>query len=131
MPRVIADENQFQHIFLNLTVNAVQSMPDGGQLAFVCQTYSHTRMIEILVQDTGCGISNENIKKIFEPLFTTKARGIGLGLTITKNLVDANKGKIEVSSCEHMGTTFKVTLPADYSSIEYNHKNEKQEKFVQ
>ena len=61
--------------------------------------------------DTGRGISKENIEKVFEPLFTTKARGIGLGLAVSKNLVEANEGSIEVESEEGKGSTFTVILP--------------------
>jgi len=75
--------------------------------------------VAISISDTGCGISEENVKKLFEPLFTTKAKGIGLGLALSKNLVEANGGSIEVESPstklrageEGKGSTFFVTLP--------------------
>ncbi|MCK4471759.1 MAG: hypothetical protein KAW49_08230, partial [Anaerolineae bacterium] len=67
--------------------------------------------ISISITDTGCGISEENIEKIFEPLFTTKAKGIGLGLAVSKNLVEGNGGNIEVESEMGKGSTFTVGLP--------------------
>jgi signal transduction histidine kinase len=71
--------------------------------------------IEISVSDTGTGISPENITKVFQPLFTTKSRGIGLGLAICQSYVEANGGSIHVESQLGMGTTFKVLLPAENS----------------
>jgi len=67
--------------------------------------------VKFSITDTGCGISEENKQKIFEPLFTTKSRGIGLGLAVTKNLIEINGGSIEVESEEGKGTTVKVILP--------------------
>ena len=68
--------------------------------------------IRIRITDTGCGISKENMEKIFESLFTTRARGIGLGLAVSRNLVELNGGSIEVQSEEGKGSTFTVALPA-------------------
>lgn len=68
-------------------------------------------MIAIVVKDTGVGISPENMKKLFEPLFTTKAKGIGLGLAVSQKLVEANGGRIEVQSEAGKGSTFTVYLP--------------------
>ena len=65
----------------------------------------------ISITDTGCGISQENLPRIFEPLFTTKPRGIGLGLVVSRNLLEANGGTIEVASEEGKGSIFTVTLP--------------------
>ncbi|MCG2777511.1 MAG: ATP-binding protein, partial [Desulfobacterales bacterium] len=67
--------------------------------------------IRIRITDTGCGISKENMEKIFEPLFTTRARGIGLGLAVSRNLVELNGGSIETQSEEGKGSTFTVKLP--------------------
>ncbi|MBM4431060.1 MAG: hypothetical protein FJ026_12040 [Chloroflexi bacterium] len=68
--------------------------------------------LRLSIADTGCGIAQEHINKVFEPLFTTRARGIGLGLAISKNLVELNGGSIVVQSTEGRGSTFTVTLPA-------------------
>jgi signal transduction histidine kinase len=67
-------------------------------------------IVKISITDTGCGISVENMNKIFEPLFTTKARGIGLGLSVSKKLLEINGGKLEVESTEGKGSTFTLIL---------------------
>lgn len=69
--------------------------------------------VEISVEDTGTGIAPENMTKLFQPLFTTKSRGIGLGLSISRKLVEANGGRIEVESRSVDGATFTVTLPVE------------------
>jgi signal transduction histidine kinase len=69
--------------------------------------------VEISVADTGEGISPENMKRLFQPLFTTKPKGIGLGLVVCKNLTEANGGRIAVASREGVGTTFQVMLPVE------------------
>jgi signal transduction histidine kinase len=69
--------------------------------------------VALSVKDTGCGIAEENMEKLFEPLFTTKAKGIGLGLAVSKNLVEANGGSIEVESVEGEGSIFTITLPIE------------------
>jgi signal transduction histidine kinase len=90
-------------------VNASQAMPKGGEL-----TISATRKVKeiaIAVKDTGVGIPPENMGKLFEPLFTTKPKGIGLGLAVTKILAEANSGRIETQSEPDKGSTFTVYLP--------------------
>ncbi len=84
-------------------------MPDGGEL--VLRVWEEDSKVCISVADTGCGIPEEHLEEIFKPLFTTKARGIGLGLTISKDLIDVNKGSIEVESVVGEGTTFTLKLP--------------------
>jgi signal transduction histidine kinase len=92
-----------------LVVNACQAMPQGGSL-----TISATRRGEEMsfaVADTGVGIAPENMVRLFEPLFTTKSEGIGLGLAVSKRLVEANGGRIEVQSEPGVGSTFTLYLP--------------------
>jgi signal transduction histidine kinase len=84
-------------------------MPEGGRLTV--SAHAESGQVHVSVTDTGCGISQENMKKVFEPLFTTKARGIGLGLPVSKNLVEANGGSIQVESSVNVGSTFTVILP--------------------
>ncbi len=103
------DEKQLQRVFLNLTKNAVQAMPDGGKLTVKTnETKDH---IEIEFTDTGTGISEENMSKIFTPLFTTKAKGIGMGLLICKKIVEQHNGTIDAKSKGGKGTTFTIRLP--------------------
>ncbi|MCK5319524.1 MAG: PAS domain S-box protein, partial [Anaerolineales bacterium] len=108
-PAVYVDEGQISIVFRNLVENAFQAMPEGGKLKL--EVVSEKDRVLLRVADSGIGISEENMKKIFEPLYTTKPRGMGLGLAISKNLVEANGGQIKVESSEGSGTTFTVALP--------------------
>ena len=103
------DEKQLERVFLNLIKNAVQAMPHGGKLAVTTKETKDN--VEIIFADTGVGISEENISKLFTPLFTTKAKGIGMGLAICKNIVEQHNGTIEVKSKPGQGTTFTIKLP--------------------
>jgi len=109
VPPVMIDKEQIQQVFLNLIVNAVQAMPQGGQLAV--KTSVQRGFVVVSFTDTGSGIPEENLAKIFQPLFTTKAKGIGLGLAVSKSLVEANNGEITVESQRGRGTTFHVKFP--------------------
>lgn len=106
---VYVDPRQIEQVLTNLITNACQAMPEGGGLTIKGE--DEKGRVRISISDTGCGISSECLKKIFEPLFTTRARGIGLGLTVTRNLIDANGGSIEVKSEIGKGSAFTFTLP--------------------
>jgi two-component system sporulation sensor kinase A len=104
-----ADEKQLERVFLNLVKNAVQAMPNSGKLTVTTtETKYH---IEITFTDTGTGIAEENTSKIFTPLFTTKAKGIGMGLAICKRIVEEHGGTIDFKSKVGQGTTFAIKLP--------------------
>jgi PAS domain S-box-containing protein len=109
-PSVWVDPRHMVQVFSNLVTNAFQAMPDGGELMIRAERAGNKTRIQ--VADTGCGISPENLDKVFEPLFTTRARGIGLGLAISKSLVESNNGTITVESEAGKGTTFTILLPA-------------------
>ncbi len=109
--QVRIDGEQISRVFTNIISNALQAMNGKGELNIktgIDDNYAWVRF-----KDSGCGISKENMKKIFEPLFTTKPKGIGLGLAISKRLVEQNNGKIEVTSKPGQGTTFIVKLPLE------------------
>jgi PAS domain S-box-containing protein len=110
LPPVYVDPRQLGQVLNNLIANAYQAMPRGGQLALTAAPAA-TGFVSLAVADTGDGIAPENLPKLFEPLFTTKTKGIGLGLTITKMLVEANGGAIEVMSQAGKGSTFTLCLP--------------------
>ncbi len=110
--QVAVDKLQMGQVFQNLIVNAVQAMPDGGTLHIRAEENREDRGVKITVSDTGAGISPENLPKLFQPLFTTKARGVGLGLTVSKRNTEANGGTLTVESRVGLGTTFTVLLPA-------------------
>lgn len=126
LPPLQVDPLQMGQVLHNLITNAIQAMPDGGTVRINARLAGaglepaqsgHLQgaplldFIEISVEDTGEGISEENISKLFQPLFTTKAKGIGLGLVVCRNLVESNGGRIEVESLLGGGATFTVTLP--------------------
>ncbi|MFH0976473.1 MAG: cache domain-containing protein [Spirochaetota bacterium] len=116
--RLYADPFQMSQIFRNLIANAVQAMPEGGVLGIIARESQDSAQtqdtgkdyLEIVVSDTGKGISPENMGKLFQPLFTTKTKGIGLGLVTCKTLAEANEGRIEVKSELGKGTAFSVFL---------------------
>jgi two-component system sensor histidine kinase HydH len=107
---VLADPVQIRQVVTNLVTNAIQAMPEGGKL-FI-STGSSDGDAWISVEDTGTGIAPATLEKIFQPLFTTKAKGIGLGLAVCESLVRANGGKITVASEPGKGSTFTVHLLA-------------------
>ena len=106
---IAVDGMQLERVFVNLTKNAVQAMPHGGQLSIT--TSERRDHVEITFTDTGKGITKENMNEIFQPLFTTKARGIGMGLAICKKIVEQHDGTIDVESKVGTGTTFTIKLP--------------------
>jgi signal transduction histidine kinase len=110
-PQVRVDAEQIGRIFANIIANAVQAMNGQGELKI--DTLEEDGYAWARFSDTGCGISEENMGKIFEPLFTTKPRGIGLGLAISRRLAEQNESKIEVASQVGKGTTFTVKLPLE------------------
>lgn len=108
-PFLFVDAHQIEQVFTNLITNAYQAMPEGGSLNI--RARPENGRMSLYITDNGCGISKENMKNIFEPLFTTKARGIGLGLAVSKSLVEVNGGSIDVESEDGKGSTFTVILP--------------------
>jgi signal transduction histidine kinase len=100
-----------QTVLVQLFKNAIEAMPQGGKLTL--RTTTDNSRVKVEVQDTGCGISPENMRKLFTPFFTTKreVKGVGLGLAIAYGIIQRHQGKIEVQSKEGEGTTFTVYLP--------------------
>lgn len=112
IPKIRGALRHLQQVFLNLFLNAIHAMPDGGELAVEAKPYSE-ECIRIAVRDTGVGIKAEDLQKIFDPFFTTKGvgRGTGLGLSVTYTIVKEHGGYIEVDSEVGKGSTFYVYLP--------------------
>jgi signal transduction histidine kinase len=118
-----ADPVQLKTCLMNVVLNAIQAMPNGGRLRIVSALRPGVRegvdgppssgAVEVTVSDTGPGIGEEDLAKIFDPYFTTKKLGIGLGLAITKKIVEEHGGQISVRSLPHEGTTVIISLPAD------------------
>jgi two-component system NtrC family sensor kinase len=112
LPRVMLDGDQMRQVAINLILNAGGAMPDGGRLIVRTEAVEGGR-VEISFIDTGCGIPQESIEKIFEPFYTTKERGTGLGLAITRQIIEQHHGEITIESEPGMGTTVRVTLPIE------------------
>jgi len=119
LPQVEADYNQLQQVFLNLILNSIQAMPQGGRLGLDIRPVNH-QVVRITVSDTGGGIPREHLSKIFEPFFSTKdsGQGTGLGLAIVSKIVRDHGGSIEAESTPGKGTTFSITLPVTQSKLE-------------
>jgi len=113
LPLVVADFNQLVQVFVNLTVNAVQAMDDGCKL-IIDTSNNDNDWVRIGFRDTGCGISKENMEKLFTPFFTTReeVKGVGLGLAVSHGIIERHGGTIEVESEIGKGSTFTVVLPA-------------------
>ncbi len=108
---VKADVQLLKRVLINLVTNAVQAMPEGGELTIKAQT-NNNKKIQITVEDTGSGIPEEIKPKIFTPLFTTKSKGQGFGLAVCKRVIEAQNGTISFESEEGKGTKFIIELPA-------------------
>jgi PAS domain S-box-containing protein len=121
LPCIQADSPQLEQVLVNLYLNAIDAMPEGGKLiveARVVQTDSTAQMVEITVADTGFGIAETDLAKIFQPFFTAKKRrGMGLGLPICQRIVKNHGGRIEVKSQPGIGTTFMIYLPLEWTPI--------------
>ncbi|MBM3238976.1 hypothetical protein FJZ31_22005 [Candidatus Poribacteria bacterium] len=110
LPNILADPGQLGQVFGNIILNAIQAMSGGGRLVIKSEIQS-PQWVAISFADTGMGIPEENMGKIFEPFFTSKAKGIGLGLVIAGALVEGHGGKIEVQSEVGKGSIFTVRIP--------------------
>jgi signal transduction histidine kinase len=111
VPETMADPMQLQQIFLNLVLNAVDAMPNGGTLSVRTFFEKDPGLIHVEISDTGKGISREHADKIFQPFFTTKPKGTGLGLAITKQLIEQHGGSIAAGGNSSGGAIFEIKLP--------------------
>ncbi|MDD4875673.1 MAG: ATP-binding protein [Dehalococcoidales bacterium] len=109
LPIIDIDTEQIQQVLVNIIMNALQAMPEKGNLTI--SSGKNSKFLEVEISDTGCGIPEEAAGKIFDPLYTMKAKGIGLGLAVCKSIIDRHQGYIEVESQVGKGTTFTIKLP--------------------
>ena len=119
-PRIKADIEKLNRAFVNLIKNAIDAMPYGGKLAI--KSTGTNDNVEFTFADTGMGMTKEQMGKIWAPFFTTKAKGMGLGLPICKGIIEAHKGYITVESMPGIGTTFTVTIPIEPKPTEGGEK---------
>ena len=112
VPKIWGDPEFLRSVFNNLLINAIQAMEkSGGRLNIKITPDGNDSFVRIDIADTGNGISEENVSKIFEPYFSTKETGTGLGLAIVQKIVEMHNGTIEVESITGEGTRFTVRLP--------------------
>jgi signal transduction histidine kinase len=116
LPPALADAEQVRIVFANLLRNAREAMPQGGEV--VIRARADGPAIEVAIRDTGGGISPANLGRIMEPLYSTKARGLGLGLALAKSILEKNEGRLTAASEPGLGSTFTVRLCADLSPEE-------------
>ncbi len=112
LPEILADPMQLQQVFVNLLLNAVEAMPEGGVITLRTSFDRVLRMVQIDITDTGPGIDSSVMSQIFTPFFTTKPRGTGLGLAITKRLIEEQGGNIRIENNVERGATVKISLPS-------------------
>jgi signal transduction histidine kinase len=112
--RTEVDVDKIVRVFINIIKNAIEAMPEGGTLTITSKESNGN--LEIAFADTGTGITKEIMEKLWTPLLTNRAKGIGLGLPICKRIVDAHRGNITVESTVGKGTTFTVILPVKSSA---------------
>lgn len=119
LPPVLADEELLAQVFLNIISNAIQAMPDGGRLMVSSKSGagSYKDLVEIGFTDTGCGIPAQDLDKIFNPFFSNKEGGVGLGLSIVHKIVESHGGKISVHSRAGEGTTFTIHLKGNLCQL--------------
>ena len=114
LPMITADPMQLKQVFMNLILNAVDAMKDGGTLTLKTLYEAATQVVRIEISDTGKGISAAMMDKIFQPFFTTKPKGTGLGLAISKRLIEDHGGRISIEKNASGGATFIISLLATH-----------------
>jgi signal transduction histidine kinase len=109
LPQVLVVGDQIQQVFLNLVLNAMEAMPGGGELFIEVQTTK--KEVEVIIEDTGPGISAGERQRIFEPFVSTKEDGMGLGLAVSYGIIAAHGGNLELAPGRGRGACFRVSLP--------------------
>ena len=116
LPPVQGDRVQLQQVMLNLIVNAIQSMSgveDGNRELHISTVSIEPEGVCVAVRDTGHGLRPESLPRLFEPFYTTKPDGMGLGLSICRSIIEAHGGRLWATRCEPRGALFQFTIPAD------------------
>jgi len=113
LPAITVVSDEISQVILNLLINALEAMPAGGELRLRTALSDDREQVLLSVQDSGPGMSARQIRRLFEPFYTTKPEGTGLGLAISYGIVERHGGTIDVSSAPDQGTTFVVRLPVD------------------
>jgi signal transduction histidine kinase len=111
IPLISGDSERLYRAFSNLVINAIQAMPNGGSLTISSEQRPSSSMVEITFKDRGIGMDEETAKNLFNPFFTTKDKGVGLGMALTHKIVEDHRGTIEVMSEKEKGAAFVLRLP--------------------
>ena len=111
IPRIMLDEKWLEQAFLNLILNAIQAMPRGGELKISASADFNQKLLTVKIEDTGVGISKINLSKIFDPFYTTREDGVGLGLSLCHQIISDHNGLMQVESTIDKGTTVKISFP--------------------
>ncbi|MBU0686966.1 MAG: GAF domain-containing protein [Candidatus Margulisbacteria bacterium] len=111
LPQTQADPDQLSQVFINLALNSIQAMPTGGSIWIRSKVSQNEIQIEF--KDTGLGIPEDRLKNVFDPFFTMKREGTGLGMWVSYQIIKEHKGKMDVESAINQGTTFYITLPVN------------------
>jgi len=112
LPQAMLDGNKIKQVFWNMMINAAEAMPSGGSLTIMSRLSEDKKNMEVVFEDTGQGIPKENINKLFDPFFSTKSSGTGLGLAVSYGIIRQHQGRIDVRSEPGQGAVFTVSLPA-------------------
>jgi signal transduction histidine kinase len=121
LPPITIDKEQMKQVVLNLLLNAIQAMPKGGRLQLSGKIPTGNQSIQLSIQDSGIGIPPEDMDKLFDPFFSNREGGIGLGLSIAHRIIDQHHGRIEVESAPDEGTLFTIWLPLEQENQDADH----------
>jgi two-component system, NtrC family, sensor histidine kinase HydH len=113
LPVVSVDHDRISQVFINLLLNALESMESGGEIRIGLRRSGPPPAVEVSIADTGTGIPEGDLEKVFEPFFSRKRKGTGLGLAIVHQIVESHRGEIGVESRPGRGSTFRIRLPLD------------------
>jgi signal transduction histidine kinase len=116
-PKVMADRVQLQQVLMNLMLNGIEAMKDMGGELTVASKRTEDSQVLISVSDMGIGLPVEKSERIFEPFFTTKPQGTGMGLSISRTIVESHGGRLWVSANTGRGATFHFSLPAEIKAV--------------
>jgi signal transduction histidine kinase len=111
LPEITADSDMLYQAFLNILINAMQAMPKGGEINVKIASSDNT--VKIFFEDQGEGIAEDILEKIWDPFFTTKAKGTGLGLGIVKNIIESHGGRVQISNRSVSGARMIVEIPVE------------------
>ena len=111
MVKTFLDENQIEQVFINLLLNALHAVEENGRVTVRSAVESKQNKVRVEIADNGCGIAADDIKKIFEPFYSTKANGTGLGLAVSYGIVKNHQGDIRVFSVPGKSTRFTIEFP--------------------